>query len=69
MQVIEEQAKRRAALQQEIRALAKSRSSYIEEEIRAAGGADDSLDEKIYRTVREQAAAVGLTYDSDSASY
>ena len=55
--------------QQEIRALAKSRSSYIEEEIRAAGGADDSLDEKIYRTVREQAAAVGLTYDSDSASY
>ena len=69
MQVIEEQAKRREALQQQIRALAESRNSYIEDEIEAAGGADDSLDEKIYRTVREQAAAVGLTYDRDTASY
>lgn len=69
MQVIEEQAKRRETLQQQIRALAESRNSYIEDEIEAAGGADDSLDEKIYRAVREQAAAVGLTYDRDTASY
>ena len=35
----------------------------------AEGGAEDSLDEKIYSAVKDQAASVGLTYDSDSASY
>jgi Mg-chelatase subunit ChlD len=69
MEVIGEQAKRRDELQQEIRKLSESRSSYIKQKVEAAGGADDSLDEKIYGAVRDQAASVGLTYDSDSASY
>ena len=37
--------------------------------VEATGGAGDSLDEKIYRAVRDQAASVGLTYDSDNAKY
>jgi Mg-chelatase subunit ChlD len=67
--VIGEQAKRRETLQQEIRELSESRSTYIKQKLEAEGGADDSLDEKIYRAVKDQAASIGLTYESDSASY
>jgi Mg-chelatase subunit ChlD len=66
---IGERAKRRDELQRKIRELSESRSSYIRQKLEAGGGADDSLDEKIYRAVKDQAAAKGLTYDSDSASY
>jgi len=69
MEVITEQAKRRGQLQQEIRKLSASRSDFIKEKLETKGGADDSLDEKIYRAVKDQAASAGLTYDSDSASY
>jgi Mg-chelatase subunit ChlD len=69
MEVITEQAQRRDQLQQEIRKLSESRSKFIEKKVAAEGGADDSLDEKIYGAVKSQAAAAGLTYDSDSASY
>ncbi len=69
MEVITEQAKRRDQLRQEIKKLSESRGNFIKEEIESAGGADDSLDEKIYRAVKNQAASIGLTYDSDSASY
>jgi ElaB/YqjD/DUF883 family membrane-anchored ribosome-binding protein len=69
MVAIGERAKRRDELQQQIRQLSASRSSFIKQKVEAAGGAADSLDEKIYRAVKDQAASVGLTYDSDSASY
>jgi len=69
MAVITEQAKRRDQLNQEIKKLSESRSSYIKEKVKAEGGAEDSLDEKIYSAVKDQAASVGLTYESDSASY
>lgn len=69
MDVIEEQAQRRKDLQQEIKKLSDSRSRFIKQKVKEAGGADDSLDEKIYRAVKNQAASIGLTYDSDSASY
>jgi Mg-chelatase subunit ChlD len=68
-QVIEQKAKRRDELQQEIRKLSASRSQFIKQKVEAEGGADDSLDEKIYRAVKDQAAGIGLTYESDSASY
>ena len=67
--MITEQAKRRDELKQEIERLAESRNRYIKDKLDAAGGAAESLDEKIYRSVKEQAASVGLSYDSDSASY
>jgi uncharacterized protein YegL len=69
MEIITEQAQRRNQLQQEIKKLSASRSNFIKQKIAAEGGADDSLDEKIYRAVKDQAASIGLTYDSDSASY
>ena len=69
MEVISEQAQRRKKLEREIKTLSASRSRFIKRKVEEAGGADDSLDEKIYRAVRNQAASVGLTYDSDTANY
>ena len=69
MQVIEDKAKRRDEIKREIESLAESRDRYIKEQVEAAGGADDSLDEKIYRAVRDQAASIGLSYDGESAKY
>lgn len=56
-------ADKRAELQRQIVALAADRDSYIKEEIEAAGGAGDSLDQQIYEAVREQAAPLGLDYE------
>ena len=67
--LIEETAQRREQLQREISALSESRNDYIRQKVEADGGADDSLDEKIYRAVKDQAASVGLSYDADSAHY
>ena len=69
MEVIEAQAKRRDELKQEIQKLSETRGRFIKEKVDAAGGAEDSLDEKIYRAVKDQAASIGLTYESDSAKY
>ena len=63
------EAKRRDEIKREIESLAESRDQYIKEQVEAAGGADDSLDEKIYRAVRDQAASIGLSYDGESAKY
>ncbi len=68
-EVITRKAERRDQLRQEIRELSESRNSYIKEKIEAEGGAEDSLDEKIYRAVKNQAAGAGLSYDGDSARY
>ena len=67
--VIVEKAEQRQALQAQIKAMAQKRSSYLKERVEAEGGAKDSLDEKIYSAVREQAASKGLRYESDSATY
>lgn len=67
--VIMQKAEQREELQRQIQTMAKKRSSYLKEQVAAEGGAKDSLDEKIYSAVREQAADKGLRYESDSATY
>jgi uncharacterized protein YegL len=67
--VIVEKAEQRQALQAQIQEMAQKRSSYLKEKVAAEGGARDSLDEKIYSAVREQAAAKGLRYEADRATY
>jgi hypothetical protein len=37
--------------------------------VEETGGAGDSLDEKIYSAVREQAGRKGLRYEADAAAY
>jgi len=61
--VLADTAEKRAELQRQIMSLAAERDAYIKEEIEAAGGAGDSLDQQIYEAVREQAAPLGLDYE------
>ena len=65
---IEAQAERRDNIRQEIKKLSESRKRYITEQI-SAEAAEESLDEKIYSAVKEQAKSKGLVYDSDTAEY
>jgi hypothetical protein len=61
--VIKETAAKREKLQQEIADLARERDAFIEKKLDETGGAKNSLDQKIYDAVREQAADVGLRYE------
>ena len=67
--VISETAERRNELKRQIGALAKERAAYLDSKVEEAGGARDSLDDKLYRTVREQAGRLGLTYEADAPAY
>jgi Mg-chelatase subunit ChlD len=57
-------ADKRAELKEQIAKLAADRDAFIEAEVKENGGADASLDVQIYEAVRDQAAPLGLTYDS-----
>ena len=65
---IQQQATRRDQLKQEIKKLSGSRQRYIEAQI-APSTAKESLDEKIYSAIKDQAKEKGLIYESDSAEY
>jgi hypothetical protein len=60
---IKETAAKREKLQQEIVGLARERDAFIEKKLDESGGAKNSLDQKIYDAVRQQAADVGLRYE------
>jgi Mg-chelatase subunit ChlD len=63
-ELLAETAEKREELKRRIAALATERDAYIEAKIRADGGAGASLDQQIYDAVREQAAPLGLDYES-----
>jgi hypothetical protein len=67
--VISETARRRDELKRQITELSGERSAYLERKVEEAGGASDSIDDKIYRAVREQAGKLGLTYEADAPAY
>ncbi|KPK40265.1 MAG: hypothetical protein AMJ69_03000 [Gammaproteobacteria bacterium SG8_47] len=67
--LIAETAQRRTKLGRQIEELAHKREAYLDKEVRDSGIGEDSLDEKIYSAVREQAAKKGLSYEADAASY
>lgn len=67
--VIREKAKERDQLEQEITILAEKRDTYLKKEIAAAGGRKDSLDAKIYSSIRAQAESKGIIYDEDNVKY
>jgi Mg-chelatase subunit ChlD len=67
--IIREKAKERDQLQQEITILAEQRDDYLKKEVADAGGKKDSLDAKIYSSIRTQAGPKGIIYDEDNAKY
>ena len=67
--LLKQKAKERDILEQEMKVLAEKRSDYLKKEVDKAGGKKDSLDAKIFGSIRSQAKIKGLLYDSDSAKY
>jgi Mg-chelatase subunit ChlD len=57
----------RADLQRQIQELSEDRDGYIAKKVDAAGGLKDSLDQKLYDTVKEQAVEAGLEYENGPA--
>ena len=62
-------SERRDALKRRIEQLADQRSHYLREQVSELGGAEDSLDHRIYGTIREQAEGKGLRYEADALKY
>jgi len=67
--LIAKKSKDRNELQAQIETLATKRSDYLRQKVEEAGGAEKSLDHKIYSAVREQAAGKGLRYEDDALEY
>jgi Mg-chelatase subunit ChlD len=57
----------RNELQRQIRSLSSDRDGYLNKKVEEAGGRKDSLDQKLYEAVKDQAAAVGLEYEDGPA--
>jgi hypothetical protein len=66
---VDETAARRDEIRRQIRELSEQRSTFVAKKVEEAGGAKDSLDDKIYGAVREQAAKAGLRYEAAAPSY
>jgi len=67
--LIEEKAEQRKDLEREIELASQERNDYLKNKASEAGGYKDSLDEKIYSAVREQAAKKGFVYEADAPAY
>lgn len=67
--LIEEKAEQRKILRQEIEALSRERSDYLEHKVEELGSSKDSLDYKIQSAVKAQAATKGLDYDASRMRY
>ena len=65
---IEDVAAEREQVEERMRELAASRDDYIKQKIDEDGGAEDSLDKKLYETIARQAEAEGFEY-SDGPAY
>ena len=64
---VAELAEERADLQQQIRELSQDRGVYLAKKVDEAGGLKDSLDQKIYNAVKEQAGEAGFRYEDGPA--
>jgi Mg-chelatase subunit ChlD len=65
---VENLARERSELAGRVRELAEARSDFMKKKVEDAGGAKDSLDQKIYDTVSRQAEVAGLVYE-DGPTY
>ncbi len=67
---LKDNAAKRDALKKELTAAADKRSAYLKEKVAESGGASDSLDAKLFGTLREQAKRVGgMELDKDGPAY
>ena len=67
---IHDHAAKRDALKKQMQDTAEVRAEFLQREVAASGGARDSLDAKLFGTLREQAKRVGaLELDKDGPAY
>ncbi len=64
---VAELAQERKELETRVRELADARSDFMKKKVEEAGGARDSLDQKLYDTVSRQAEVAGLVYEDGPA--
>jgi len=64
---VAELAEERSDLQRQIRELSQDRDGYLAKKVDEAGGLKDSLDQKIYNAVKEQAGEAGFKYEDGPA--
>jgi len=67
--LITETAQRRDELKRQIKELSDQRADFIKEKVEESGGAEESLDHKVFSAVREQAGKKGLKYDAGALKY
>jgi Mg-chelatase subunit ChlD len=67
--LVRHHAAERERVRGEIRDLSAQRAQWIEDQVKAKGGAKDSLDQKLFDTVRTQAAEAGLHYEGKAPTY
>jgi len=67
--VIQATIAERDEVQQKIRQLAEVRSSYLKEKVEALGGAEESLDYKLFDAMRDQAGKKGIIYSVEEPEY
>ena len=67
--IIEQKAKERKDLIEKIQSLSQERSTYLRKKVEESGGAEESLDNQIFSTVRQQAQAKGLRYEAAAPRY
>jgi len=67
--LVQETAAKRDVLKRQIQELADERADYLKDKVAADGGAVGSLDQKVFEAVREQAGALGLSYEADAPAY
>ncbi len=68
-QVIQQKAQERETLLGQIKSLSEQRTVFLRKKVEETGGAEQSLDEQIYSTVREQGEKKGLRYEAAAPSY
>ena len=67
--VLTQKASKRKELQDQIASLSRQRSEYLAKEIEQSSEVDESIDYKIYQSVKAQAAEKGLVYSSEAPKY
>ncbi len=66
-QTLAETSERRDRIKSRMTEVAEERARWMREKVAADGGAEDSLDHKLFDAVRTQAGAAGLDYDGAAA--
>ncbi len=69
VELIEEKSEQRKVLEEKITLASKERNDYLKKKEKEDGGYKDSLDDKIYSAIRDQAAEKGLVYESEAPAY